>query len=96
MDLRGRPAAGSDLPPDVQETLLRHEAEGTVDSPEYVQAMNVFYARHVCRADPMPRLRAAHLRRHLATNPEVYHTMNGPSEFHVIGMLKTWDVIPPA
>jgi L-proline amide hydrolase len=22
----------------------------------------------------------------------VYHTMNGPSEFHVIGSLKTWDI----
>ena len=82
-----------DLPPEVQQTLLRHEANGTVDSPEYEEAMAVFYARHVCRADPLPeyvqRSFAA-----IARNPEVYHTMNGPSEFHVIGSLKTWDVIP--
>ena len=81
------------LPPDVQQTLLRHEAEGTVASPEYEAAMNVFYARHVCRVAPQPeyvqRTFAA-----IARNPEVYHTMNGPSEFHVIGTLKTWDVIP--
>jgi proline-specific peptidase len=25
-------------------------------------------------------------------NPEVYHTMNGPSEFHVTGELKDWDI----
>ena len=55
--------------------------------------MNVFYARHVCRAEPAPesvqRTFSA-----IAQNPEVYHTMNGPSEFHVVGTLKTWDIIP--
>jgi len=25
-------------------------------------------------------------------SPEVYNTMNGPSEFHVIGTLKDWDI----
>ena len=25
-------------------------------------------------------------------DPTVYHTMNGPSEFHVIGTLKSWDI----
>ena len=25
-------------------------------------------------------------------DPTVYHTMNGPSEFHVVGSLKTWDI----
>jgi L-proline amide hydrolase len=25
-------------------------------------------------------------------DPTVYHTMNGPSEFHVIGSLKSWDI----
>ncbi|MGH2617844.1 MAG: proline iminopeptidase-family hydrolase [Thermomicrobiales bacterium] len=82
-----------ELPPDVQQTLLRHEAAGTTDSPEYEAAMNVFYGRHVCRVDPMPeyvqRTFAA-----IAQNPEVYFTMNGPSEFHVVGTLKEWDIIP--
>ena len=26
-------------------------------------------------------------------DPTVYHTMNGPNEFHVIGTLKDWSVI---
>ena len=81
-----------ELPPEVQQTLLRHEEAGTVDSPEYEAAMMVFYDRHVCRV-PHPeyvqRSFAA-----IAHNPEVYHTMNGPSEFHVVGTLKTWDIIP--
>ena len=82
-----------DLPPQVQQTLLRHEAEGTVDSPEYQEAMAVFYARHVCRTDPMPD----YVQRTfdaIDRNPEVYFRMNGPSEFHVIGTLKDWDIIP--
>ena len=28
----------------------------------------------------------------IAANPTVYHAMNGPSEFHVVGSLKTWDI----
>ena len=82
-----------DLPPDVQQTLLHHEAAGTVDSPEYKAAVDVFYARHVCRVDPLPEyvLRTFDA---IDRNPEVYHTMNGPSEFHVVGTLKTWDIIP--
>jgi L-proline amide hydrolase len=28
----------------------------------------------------------------MVDDPTVYHTMNGPSEFHVIGSLKTWDI----
>src|SRR3954469_15845536 len=43
-----------DLPPEVQDTLLRHEAAGTTDSPEYEAAVKVFYLRHVCRVDPFP------------------------------------------
>ena len=26
-------------------------------------------------------------------DPTVYHTMNGPSEFHVIGSLRNWSII---
>ena len=85
-------ALRADLPPDVQATLLRHEAAGTTGSPEYEAAVLVFYQRHVCRVVPMPdevsRSFAA-----IADDPTVYHTMNGPSEFHVIGSLKTWSMI---
>jgi len=43
-----------DLPPDVQATLLQHEAAGKTDSAEYQTAMMAFYVRHVCRIDPLP------------------------------------------
>ncbi len=78
-----------ELPPDIQATLLRHEQDGTTDSAEYQTAMLVFYARHVCRLDPMPD----YVQRAFENiGHEVYNTMNGPSEFHVIGTLKTWDI----
>jgi len=43
------------LPLDVQKTLLKHEKDGTTDSPEYETAMEVFYDRHVCRIKPTPQ-----------------------------------------
>jgi L-proline amide hydrolase len=79
------------LPEDVQETLTTHEQAGTTDSPEYEQACLVFYHRHVCRLDEWPDcvLRSfAFIEEHGV----VYKTMNGPSEFHVIGPLKDWDI----
>jgi proline-specific peptidase len=81
----------SQLPPDVQQTLLYHEAQGTTTSQEYQEAMLVFYRRHVCRTDPWPDCVTRTFEK-LASYPEVYNVMNGPSEFHVIGSLKTWDI----
>jgi L-proline amide hydrolase len=80
------------LPVDVQEALTRHEAAGTTDSEEYEQAMMRFYERHLCRI-PFPEVLQRTFAQ-LAEDPTVYHTMNGPSEFHVIGTLKGWDVTP--
>jgi proline-specific peptidase len=79
------------LPPEVQATLLKHEAAGTTDSPEYQTTMLEFYNRHVCRIVPNPDFVARSFAK-MAQYPEVYNTMNGPSEFHVIGTLKTWDI----
>ncbi len=79
------------LPPEVQQTLVHHEQNGTTDSKEYQDAMLVFYHRHVCRLDSWPDCVTRAFDK-LAQYPEVYNTMNGPSEFHVIGTLKTWDI----
>jgi len=81
----------SELPAQVDEVLRRHEAAGTTDSEEYTQTMVAFYDRHVCRLRPYPDWLDRCFDR-LNANPEVYHTMNGPSEFHVIGPLKDFDV----
>ena len=81
-----------ELPAEIQATLRRHEAAGTTDSREYQSAMMDFYRRHVIRVDPMPDAVARTFAK-LERNPQVYQTMNGPSEFHVVGNLKNWDIV---
>ncbi len=75
----------SELPPEVNAILLRHEQAGTTDSPEYHAAAEIFNRRHVCRLSPQPEF----VQR--AKSGFVYQYMNGPSEFHVIGVIKDWD-----
>jgi L-proline amide hydrolase len=81
-----------ELPPEVEATLLKHEAAETTEDPEYVAAVDVFYSRHLCRIPQPPCVVASF--EQMAADPTVYHTMNGPSEFHVIGSLKHWDIRP--
>jgi len=70
--------------------MLRHEAEGTLDHPEYQAAITILNYRHVCRLDEWP----APLTRSLNDwNMDVYGTMQGPNEFLYIGNLKDWDRI---
>lgn len=82
----------ADLPAEVQETLLRHEAAGTTDSAAYAEATEVFNQRHVCRVVPMPP-EVQRTFDAIAEDPTVYHTMNGPNEFHVIGTMKDWSIV---
>ena len=79
----------ADLPPDVEETLRLHEEAGTTDDPAYEEACQVFYQRHVCRLDPWPD-ELVEAFGWIERDPTVYHTMNGPSEFHVIGSIRDW------
>ena len=81
----------TELPQEVQGTLTQHEETGTTDSEAYQRAMQVFYDRYVCRVVPNPDYVLRSFAK-LAEWPQVYHTMNGPSEFHVVGVIKDWDV----
>lgn len=82
----------AELPAETAAVLSRHEAAGTTDHAEYLAAVDVFYRKHVCRLDPWPdpfaRTAAA-----LTNDNFVYTVMNGPSEFHVVGKLKTWSIL---
>ena len=80
------------LPPETQAVLARHEAAGTVTDPEYLEATMEFYRRHVCRVEPMPADFVAS-EHQMEAEPTVYHTMNGPNEFHVVGTLRNWTVV---
>jgi L-proline amide hydrolase len=80
-----------ELPPEVQATLLKHEAAGTITHPDYVAASRVFYNRHVCRLDPWPK-EVSRTFELMDLDNTVYINMNGPTEFHVIGTMKDWTI----
>ena len=79
-----------ELPAEVQAALTHHEEAGTTADPAYEEAVEVFYRRHLCRVEWPDCLKRSFAS--IAADPTVYHTMNGPSEFHCIGSLRTWDI----
>ncbi|MDH2902938.1 MAG: proline iminopeptidase-family hydrolase [Actinomycetota bacterium] len=82
----------SELPPEVEEVLDRHEARGTLQDPEYLRAADYFYAQHVCRVVPNPAEVEA-TNQYMREDSTVYNVMNGPNEFHVIGTMRDWSVV---
>lgn len=81
----------ADLPADVQATIRRHEEAGTTGDPAYGEACLVFYKRHVCRLETWPD-EVTRSFQAIEDDPTVYGTMNGPSEFTVIGTIRDWQV----
>lgn len=69
-------------------TLIRLGEQGAYDDPAYEEAVMEFYRRHLCRLDPWPRAVVDSLSQ---MNNQIYLTMNGPTEFDVIGPLGVWD-----
>jgi len=79
------------LGPETVAMMQRHEAEGTLDHPEYQAAITILNYRHVCRLAEWP----APLKRSLDDwNMGPYMTMQGPNEFFYIGNLKDWNRVP--
>lgn len=78
-----------ELPEPHRTVLIELGAKEEYDHPDYVAAVDVFYHRHLCRADPWPEalLRSSEQ----MDGNQVYLTMNGPTEFDVIGRLREWD-----
>ena len=75
------------LGPETVAMMQRHEAEGTLDHPEYEAAVTILNYRHVCRLDHWPEA----IHRSLDDwNMDVYGTMQGPNEFLYTGNLKDW------
>lgn len=77
------------LPEDIQETLAKYEAVDDYQNPEYLKAVEVFYRNFVCRLPEWPDEVARTLN---GISTAVYHTMNGPNEFTIIGNLRDWDI----
>ncbi len=81
-----------EMPREIEDALLRHEAAGTMDDPEYKAASQAFYDKHVCRVVPIP---PEYLRtiEYLNEDSTVYSAMWGPSEFFCNGSLGSWSVV---
>jgi L-proline amide hydrolase len=80
------------LPPEIEAALTRHEEADTVTDPEYLEATNEFYERHLCRVVPVPQDLIDTITQ-MEAEPTVYYTMNGRNEFHVLGTLRGWSII---
>ena len=80
------------LPPDIESAMDRHEANDTLDDPEYQAATTAYYDEHVCRILPNPPevMRTFEI---MAKDSTVYNTMNGPNEFLCVGTLRDWSVV---
>jgi proline iminopeptidase len=79
------------LGPETIAMMQQHEAEGTLDHPEYQAAITLLNHRHVCRLKTWP----APLRRSVeGWNRDIYDAMQGPNEFLYTGNLKDWNRIP--
>ena len=79
------------LGPETVAMMQRHEAENTLDHPEYQAAITLLNYRHVCRLDEWP----APVKRSLDDwNMGPYATIQGPNEFLYVGNLKDWNRIP--
>jgi proline iminopeptidase len=77
------------VPPHISAVMKGFEDRGDHLAPAYQQfLMDHLYSRHLCRLDPWPE---PVLRSLANLNPQVYHTMQGPSEFTVTGNFKNWD-----
>ncbi|KAI0199098.1 proline iminopeptidase [Astrocystis sublimbata] len=80
----------SQLPEDVRTVIEECEKKGDFESPEYEAASIQFYSRHLCRLDPFPQPLMESLG-HLQEEPSAYVTMQGPSEFTIVGNFKDWE-----
>lgn len=77
------------LPEPHRSVLIDLGAKGEYDHPDYQTAVGEFYRRHLCRLDPWPDALVRSSEQ--MDGNQVYLTMNGPTEFDVIGRLREWD-----
>lgn len=68
--------------------MARHEAEGTIDHPEYQAAVTLLMYRHLCRISPWPESLLWCMQN---IGEGVFAAMFGPHFFQCTGTLRTWD-----
>ena len=77
------------LPTEILRTLEQYEEAGDYGNPAYQKAMQEFYKRFFCRLNEWPKELMYSLEH---VSQPVYMTMNGPTEFMIVGGLRYWDV----
>lgn len=89
--LKDNAAYRAALPPETLAVMDRYEAMGETDDPAYLDAVDLFYRRHLCRTDPWP---AWVNRTFELLNESCYAGMWGPNEFTCTGVLSGYDGRP--
>ena len=79
----------SELDPATQSAIERHEAAGTTHAAEYQDAIRTWNETYLCRVRPWPT-ELLEAFRNMGT--EIFETMFGPSDFHIVGTIRNWDV----
>ncbi len=77
------------LPGRLRSVLDRYEARGDFQAPEYLEAVQEFYRRHLCRLPKWPAELSYSLDH---TSVPKYGTMNGPNEFTITGTIRDYDL----
>ncbi len=79
----------AELDPATQAAIDRHEAAGTTYAPEYQAAIRTWNETYLCRVRPWPKELEDAFRN---MGAEIFETMFGPSDFHIVGTIRDWDV----
>jgi proline iminopeptidase len=79
----------SELDAATQSAIDRHEAAGTTHAAEYQAAIRTWNETYLCRVHPWPAELEDAFRR---MGIEIFETMFGPSDFHIVGTIRSWDV----
>jgi proline-specific peptidase len=77
------------LDPATQSAIDRHEAAGTTYSAEYQAAIRTWNETYLCRQLPWPKELAEAF---MGMGTEIFETMFGPSDFRIVGTIRSWDV----
>jgi proline-specific peptidase len=77
------------LAPATQSAIDRHEAAGTTSSAEYQAAIRTWNETYLCRLLPWPNELEEAFR---GMGAQVFETMFGPSDFHIVGTIRNWEV----
>ena len=85
---------GPQLPPEVLKEVKELEAKGEFENPRYSELLfQYYYTKHILRM-PLEEWPNPVNRAFAKLNPNLYVTMQGPSEFGIVGdaKLKDWDI----